>query len=113
MEMRGTDVLIREYKKSQDQAEIVEFILRQLLKEQMPFDDIVVLSASHFDGSVASDLTFPVSTERKNRKGKLLLSARLIACAFCAFSDESSSYYLFFLFVSLIIIICEDNAHVI
>lgn len=79
----------------------------------MPFDDIVVLSASHFDGSVASDLTFPVSTERKNRKGKLLLSARLIACAFCAFSDESSSYYLFFLFVSLIIIICEDNAHVI
>ena len=110
MEMRGTDVLIRGYKKSQYQVEIIEFILRQLLKEQMPFDDIVVLSASHFDGSVASDLTFPVSTERKNRKGKLLLSARLIACAF---SDESSSYYLFFLFVSLIIIICEDNAHVI
>lgn len=74
MEMRGTDVLIRGYKKSQDQVEIVEFILRQLLKEQIPFDDIVILSASRFDGSVASDLTIPVSTERKNRKGKLLFS---------------------------------------
>ena len=40
MEMRGTDVLIRGYKKSQDQVEIVEFILRQLMKEQTRFDDI-------------------------------------------------------------------------
>lgn len=74
MEMRGTDVLIRGYKKSQDQVEIVEFILRQLMKEQIRFDDIVILSASRFDRSAASDLTFPVSTERKNRKGKLLFS---------------------------------------
>lgn len=74
MEMRGTDVLIRGYKKSQDQVEIVEFILRQLLKEQIPFDDIAILSASRFDGSVASELTFPISTERRNRKGKLLFS---------------------------------------
>lgn len=76
MEMRGAEVEIRGYKKSQAQLEIVESILRQLKKEQICFDDIVILSASRFDRSVASDLdpAFPVSTERTDRKGKILFS---------------------------------------
>lgn len=76
MEMRGAEVEIRGYKRSQAQVEIVESILRQLKKEQICFDDIVILSASRFDRSVASDLdpAFPVSTERTDRKGKILFS---------------------------------------
>lgn len=74
MEIRGTDVMIRGYKKSSDQVEIVEFVIRQLMKEQLHFDDIVILSPSRFDKSVASELSFPVSTERKNRKGQILFS---------------------------------------
>ena len=74
METRGTDVLIRGYRKSQDQIEIVEFILSQLIKEQIRPDDIVILSVSRFERSVACELSIPVSTDRKNRAGKVLFS---------------------------------------
>ena len=74
MESRGSDVVIRQYKREPDQEEIVEFILRQLQKEQIPPDDIVLLSAVRFDRSVASSLSLPISSDRTNRKGKLLFS---------------------------------------
>ena len=74
MDSRGTEVLVRGYRKRQDQAEIVEYMIRSLLREQIAPDDIVILSASRFDNSVASELSFPIATAREQRKGKILFS---------------------------------------
>lgn len=74
MDNRGADVLVRGYRKHQDQAEIVEFLIRQLFREQIAPDDIVILSDSRFDKSVASELSIPVATEWNQRKGKILFS---------------------------------------
>ena len=74
MEMRGTDVLIRGYRRKREQGEIVEYLLRQLIKEQIRLDDIAMLSCSRFEKSVACEISVPVSTDRKNREGKVLFS---------------------------------------
>ena len=74
MDIRGADVVIRSYRKKQDQPEIVEFILRGLIREKMQPDDIVILSALKFDHSAASELSMPISQDRTDRKGRFLFS---------------------------------------
>ena len=74
-DLRGPEVVIRSYKKSRDEAEIVEFLINDLKKENVPLDDIVILSVCKFENSVACELTdFQISTDRKSRNGKVLFS---------------------------------------
>ena len=74
-DFRGPEVVIRSYKKSQEEAGIVDFILTDLKKENVLPDDIVILSVCKFENSVASVLTdFQISTDRRSRKGKIYFS---------------------------------------
>ena len=74
MDTRGTDVVIRSYKQNSDQAEILEYVFKQLEKEQVDLDQIAILSAVRYEKSVASSLSIPISEDRNNRKGKALFS---------------------------------------
>lgn len=72
MDARGADVVIRSYRQNSDQAEILEYMLRLLNKEQISADSIAILSAVRYEKSAASLIPIQVSMDRTNRKGKIL-----------------------------------------
>lgn len=75
MESRGADVVIKSYKRSNDQLIYLEDDIKQLLHSGVLLDDIVVLSPVKYERSVAATITqFPVSNDRLCRKGKLFFS---------------------------------------
>ena len=75
MENRGTDVVIKSYKRSNDQLEYLQDMIQQLMNSGVLLDDIVILSPMRYDRSVVGTMEqFPVSTDRKSRKGKLFFS---------------------------------------
>ena len=75
MDSRGTDVEIRSYKRSNDQLIYLEDQIEQLIRNEIPFSDIVILSPMRYERSVVGTLDkYPVSTDRLNRKGKILFA---------------------------------------
>ena len=75
MESRGADVIIKSYKRSNDQLVYLEDNIKQLTNNGILLDDIVVLSPMRYERSVVGTMDqFPVSTDRLCRKGKLLFS---------------------------------------
>lgn len=75
MESRGADVVIKSYKRSNDQLVYLEDNIKQLINSGILLDDIVVLSPMRYDRSVVGTMDhFPVSTDRLCRKGELLFS---------------------------------------
>ena len=75
MESRGADVVIKSYKRSNDQLIYLEDSINQLKNSGVLLDDIVVLSPMRYERSVVGTMDqFPVSTDRLCRKKKLLFS---------------------------------------
>ena len=75
MESRGADVVIKSYKRSNDQLVYLEDNIQQLSNSGILLDDIVILSPMRYERSVVGTMDhFPVSTDRLCRKGKLLFS---------------------------------------
>ena len=75
MESRGADVVIKSYKRSNDQLVYLEDNIQQLTNSGILLDDIVILSPMRYERSVVGTMDhFPVSTDRLCRKGKLLFS---------------------------------------
>ena len=75
MESRGAEVVIRTYRRERDQASHLQETLDHLLRDGVRQDDIVLLSAVRMSHSVANELQeYPISTERTERKNKLLFS---------------------------------------
>jgi superfamily I DNA/RNA helicase len=60
---RGTDVVIKTYKKTADQVSALETILRMLLREGIKSEQIVILSPIRYSNSAASLITECVVSE--------------------------------------------------
>ncbi len=72
----GPEVIIKQYKKENDQLKYLESILMNLEKENISKDSITILSPLRYENSIASaaDNSFLITTDPKNRKNKILFS---------------------------------------
>lgn len=72
---RGTDVVIKSYKKTAEQVASLETILRMLLREGVAPEQIVILSTIRFSNSAASMVTeFKISDRRDSGKETIFFS---------------------------------------
>lgn len=72
----GPEVVIKSYKKANDQVKYLEAVLNNLERENIPKDSIVILSPQKYENSIVSvlDESYSVSTKPQDRKGKVLFS---------------------------------------
>ena len=72
---RGTDVVIKAYKKTADQVSALETVLRMLLREGIEPGQITVLSPIRFSNSAASMLAeYEISERQGDKKGAIFYS---------------------------------------